>query len=91
MHVLLGDRVEADDAAVESLVGIEVFLLRTLHVHNVDPTMSLIPRMSRAPFAVPLTCFTMSGASSESERSEKHLVGYTNLFNNMYCLAVPTP
>ena len=34
--VLLEDRVEADDAAVERLVELEVLLLRALHVHNVD-------------------------------------------------------
>ena len=34
--VLLGNRVEADDAAVERLVELEVLLLRVLHVHSVD-------------------------------------------------------
>ena len=34
--VLLGDRVEADDATVEGLVELEFLLLRALHVHNTD-------------------------------------------------------
>ena len=32
----IGDRVEADDAAVQGLVELKVFLLRTLHVHSGD-------------------------------------------------------
>ena len=32
--VLLGDRVEADDAADEDLVELEVLLLRALHVQK---------------------------------------------------------
>ena len=33
---LLGDRVEPYDATVEGLVELEVLMLRTIHVHNVD-------------------------------------------------------
>ena len=35
VDVFLGDRVEADDAAVEVLVELEVLILRALHVQNV--------------------------------------------------------
>ena len=34
--VLLGDHFQADDAAIESSVELEIILLRALHVHNVD-------------------------------------------------------
>ena len=35
--MLFGDRGQADDAAVEGLVQLEVLLLCTLNVHSVDP------------------------------------------------------
>ena len=34
--LILGERADADDAAVEGLVELEVLLLRALHVHSVD-------------------------------------------------------
>ena len=36
LGVLLGHRVETDNAAIESLVELEVLLLRAFHVHYVD-------------------------------------------------------
>ena len=36
IDVLFGDRVEANDAAAEGLLELEVHFLRTLYVHSVD-------------------------------------------------------
>ena len=39
---LLGDRVEADNAAIEGVVELEVLFLRNLHVHNVDRVVVML-------------------------------------------------
>ena len=36
LHVVLADRVETDNAAIERSVELEILLLRAFHVHNVD-------------------------------------------------------
>ena len=48
VDVLLEDRVQADDVAVEGLVELEVLMLRALHVHNIDRVMVRFSRCFQA-------------------------------------------
>ena len=73
--ILLGNRVEADDAAVEGLVELEVLLLRTLHVQNVD---RVVVRLQTCVRLVLLVRVLVHGVDMRKENCLSSFVCFAN-------------